>query len=1052
MKIADATIDAVRQLPADTVIGYYQTIKKQSGGRYTGLCKFHDDHNEGSFYVFERTNSYKCFACGEGGDPIKYVMQLKRMSFYEAIADIASNAGIAVEYEQRPNGTSPEEYKKQQQVRAKAEKALAYAQEYFTKHKAAAAEYLKGRDFSDETIDFFGIGYAPEGSFFTDLKKEVLKKVDLVREKEGRSYDTLRNRVTIPLHDRSGLLVGFSGRAIAPDAKAKYINPTDTLLYRKSYTLYNLNRAEKAIREKDAVYIVEGYPNVWRAHQEGVHNVVATCGTALTDEQIKLLLRYTKTIVLVYDGDEAGAKAFERSLNLLLAAGANVRMIPMPAGMDLDDVLRNPLAVEGWNTLLAQNEITWYDYYIRRWKANQANGEDVTANIEFINHLADLLLLVPDLTAANAYADKLSQEIKGLKTTYRARIKEKEEQQKKQAKNDAEENRRVISSDLGTWIMNSRGNMQKVSDFKISLLYQLVIPNTEDCDWVLEVKRQDQEPEIVVINNKDIISTIAIETAFYAKRYAIDIDPKQARYLRAYLLEQGLKVALRVDKLGYDQTSGFFFYSNVAYDPVNRKLLAPNALNIIDTPKQGYFMPYTDEEKAGKDKVIIRHEDSALAFDDIARFIVESWSRTESLALCFYVATVYMDIIIKRLRNFPILFLKGPGGSGKSELSKLLMDFAGRGVGDKLSVGANSSTAAMKELFAAYSNICVHLEDYSRASNIGELSDFLVLLFDRNFRKTMDMENRKSVKLMEPAASCVVSSNKPPLEDGSEALQSRLIYIQMKQNVRDPESKLKFIKRREDLKSKSWTTVNNYLLNHRAVVEKEFDKLYRHFVDMMSKHFKRKDMAVNDRVIASYATILAPISALESANLIPNFLGGYTLTEELFSIALENVEKQYTSLMEQSPLQIFWETVQQLVEEYRTAERQAATWKDKDGNERTNKVPYNVALIYPGSHYQIWSWHEVKGERLIDEEVLRFNINILHSKYEQRMKALGKVPATKNQLKDMLREHKSYVPDVSEHYIKYKKLPEEGGGDASLMSYILKYKDLQEDFGLDLGY
>ena len=1044
MRIADSTIQAVRDLPAETVISYYQQLKPQSG-RHTGLCPFHDDHKTGSFYVFEHTNTYKCFSCGAFGDPIRYVMERNRVSFYDAIQDIAQKAGILIEVEN--SRLSPQEQAAAAQKKHSVEQALLAAQDYFQQHRQKGHEYLAGRGFREETASFFGLGYAPDYNHFTRLHAEAYVQADLVKEKEDKRYDTLRDRLTIPLHNRHGQLIGFAGRALNPEAHAKYLNPTDTPLYSKKETLYNLNNAQRAMKADDRVYIVEGYPNVWRAYEHGILNIVATCGTSLTKEQISILLRYTKNVVLVYDGDQAGQKAFYRSLPILLAAGAYVRLVEMPEGLDLDEVLKDPEAAR-FTPPLRDNEKSWEELYIRKWQQLHEDGkEDLEKNVALTNEVANLICQIPDPISAKQHTDKLSKTFKSLRKA--VALKEKA----RQNGDEDEEIKRVTMSETGTWIMNQRGVLQPVCDYQIKLLYQLTIPNTEDCDWILELKRKDQQPEIVVVPNRDMVSVQAIETAFYARRYAIDLEQKQARYLRAYLLEQGLKVAYRVDKLGYDQQSGLFFYANVAYDPVNKRVLKPNDLDIVDTPQCGYFMPYVDQLRSPKDKIVIRHDpEQKMDLSEVSRFVVQSWGETESLAIAFYIATLYMDIIVRKLRNFPILFLKGPGGSGKSELAKLLMDFAGPGVGDKISVGANSSTAAMKEVFSAYSNICVHLEDYSRSQNIPELSDFLVLLFDRNFRKTMDMDNRKQVRIMEPAASCVVSSNAPPLEDGSEALASRLIYLQLGQNKRETEDKIDFIKTRERLKAKNWTSITNFLLGYRSAIEETFDSHYKRIIDKLSKDLKALNLEVNDRIIASYATILAPIHELYDRGVVANFLPYDNLSEAMYNIAKENIKKQQQSLVSVSPLQEFWGTFQDLVDEFRTAEKLAGTWRNEEGVERQNRVAYNPYFIYPMSHYQIWENHSVGGLEVIGEPVIRLNLAAVHGKYTLRMKNQNKTPILNiNQLKDALRGHRSYIPDVSEHYVKYRKIEGEKGGNVRL-SYILKYEDICEDFNVNLNY
>lgn len=1058
--IAQTTIDRVKSLPIDTVLSNFLTIKKGTPGNNLALCPFHDDHKIGSFVLYSKTDTFKCFSCGEQGDSISFVRKKLSLNFSDAVIEIAKVNGIQIDYENRQNGYTPEQYKAKQDEKENAYKALEFAQNHFTENTETSDNYLLNRQFSKDTIAAFGLGHADNNNFFTARNKELYLKIDLVKDKEGNKYDTFRNRITIPLNDKNGRLIGFAGRDISLSSgegkggtnRAKYINPTDTLLYQKGSFLYNLDKARTSIIKQDKVYLVEGYPNVWRMHQEGIYNVVAAGGTALTAEQIKGIKGSTKNIVLCYDGDNAGVKATNTNLMPLLKEGFNVSVLPMPTGMDIDDLGRyfhSFIPYRGWGNNLAEYieymKVTWLDSKISSFQ--QTANEDMSIEIQFVHHLADLILSYPDVTTQTILVEQAAKHYKSIKTSYKSKIKDKKESEKTATKDDV---LKVISTETETLIVNARGILAPICNFKITLLYQLQIPNSEDCDWILELKKKGKEAEYLVLSNKDINSSKAMETAFYAKRYSIDCDDKQSRYLRAYLIEQGLKIAEKIETLGYHAESGLFFFSNVAYDTIKKQVVNPNNLAIIDLEKKGYFMPYTETDKSPKDKIACFYEESDITFDDVAEFVVKSWGEQEALSIAYYVATCYLDFIVKHTKNFPILFLKGPAGSGKSELAKLLMNFAGAGMGDKLSIGANSSTAAMKEFFSSYSNIPFHIEDYSRSGNLLELSDFLVLLYDRSFRKTMDMENRKSVKIMQPLSSCVISSNKAPLEDGSEALASRLIYLQMKVNARTPEHKVWFMNAKAKLMSKSWTPITTALLDHRHLIENNFTDYYVKLIDKLSNKLKAADYTVNDRIIASYSAIITPISILFEHEKVACFLPNHIdLKTALEDIAYSTIVRQHNSLVEKSPLQIFWDTVQMLFNDFKAAERQVNSYQDKNGYEQKPKVAYNPYLLYPEYHFSVWNAHVENGTPVINEPVIRLKLDDIYGRYVQRMKHLGLNPEKLNTIRDMMREHRSYDKDYSEKYIKFKKR-EGDESSATKKAFILKYTSLREDFGIDL--
>lgn len=1043
--IAQTTIDAVKSLSITLVASHYIDVKKGTAGNSLALCPFHDDHKLGSFVIYTKTNTYKCFACGEQGDPIKFVQKKLSLSFAEAIEQIAKTNGIEIKYENRQNGYTPEQYKQKQAEKENLHQALDFAQEVFLRDKKTADNYLTSRKFNQDTITAFGLGYAPNDNFFTKREKDLWTKIDLVKKGEKGNgeayfYDAMRNRITIPLCDRNGRIIGFAGRALDPEAKAKYINPTDTPLYHKGSYLYNLDKARTAIIKENKVYLVEGYPNVWRLYQEGIYNVVAAGGTALTTEQISLLKGSTKNIVFAYDADNAGIKATNTNLPLVLKEGFNVSILPLPTGMDIDDLGKYLMGFNAYKSehtlpnFITENTISWVEYKIQAFKA-QGNKDRVT-QVEFANHLTELILTHPDKVYQEMFVNEADNRVLFLKTSYKAKLKELKEAEKK---NNKEELEKVISSPSATLVVNGRGVLTSIGSFAIQTIYQLQIPNSTDCAWILQLQKEDKEPEYLEISNDDLTSKGALKKKLYSKRYSMKLDDTQLDYLLEYLNNDAVKVAEKVETLGYHPESGLFFFSNVAYNTITKQIVKPNNLSIIDLDKKGYFMPYTDTDKSPKDKIACYYEESDITFDDVAEFVVKSWGEQEALAIAYYVATLYLDFIVKQTKNFPILFLKGPGGSGKSELSKLLMNFAGAGMGEKLSVGANSSTAAMKEMFSSYSNIPFHIEDYSRSSNLLELSDFLVLLFDRSFRKTMDMENRKSVKIMQPLSSCVVSSNKAPLEDGSEALASRLIYIQMKVNARSPEHKVWFMNAKAKLMSKSWTPITTTLLNYRPLMEANFNDYYVKLIDKISNRLKEADYTVNDRIIASYSAILAPISILFDNLLVTCFIpNAIDLKRSLEDIAYTTIVRQHNSLVEKSPLQVFWDTVQLLFNDYKATARLSNTY-----------VNYNPYIIYPEYHFHIHSSYSLNSVTLINEPVIKLKLDDIYGRYVQRMKHLGANAERLNVIKDMMREHRSYDKDHSERQTKFKKF-EDDDSSATKLAFILKYTALKEDFSIDL--
>ncbi|MFN4914843.1 MAG: DNA primase [Sphingomonadales bacterium] len=331
----------------EDVVGDYVNLKR-SGSRFKGVCPFHDEKTP-SFIVSPGMGIYKCFGCQKGGNAIQFLMDIDNMSYPEAARALAARYGIELI---ETGNRDDDEYKEKQKIRESLQVALDYAADFFEKQlheaeegKTKAMPYFKERGYTYETIRKWRLGYSPEAwEAFTQTaskegyKPENLELAGLIKKREnGSYYDLYRNRVIFPLIGVSGKLLGFAGRKMSStDPAPKYVNSPETELYKKSDFLYGIFQAKNAIKKHDKVYLTEGYTDVITLHQAGIENVVASSGTALTPNQIKLIRRFTPNVTVVYDGDTAGIKASLRGIDLLLSDDLNVRVVSLPDGEDPD--------------------------------------------------------------------------------------------------------------------------------------------------------------------------------------------------------------------------------------------------------------------------------------------------------------------------------------------------------------------------------------------------------------------------------------------------------------------------------------------------------------------------------------------------------------------------------------------------------------------------------------------------------------------------------------------------------------------------------------------
>jgi len=415
MAEAGSFADRVKQ-QADIVrvVGEYVRLKK-SGQNFTGLCPFHSEKTP-SFAVHPVKQIYHCFGCGAGGDVFKFVMEMDKVTFPESVRAVAEKCGIAIP---RARERTPEERKENQQrtslVELHREAAAFFVQQLnATQEGRAAKAYLLDRGLDSEAMARFGIGFAPSGgeALLRAMKQKYPEKALEVsglfsRDQNSRLFDRFRRRVMFPIANDSGKIVAFGGRALGDDLP-KYLNSPETPIYTKSNILYHLDRAKEALRQRDFAVLVEGYMDAIAVARAGISNVVASCGTSLTEPQVKLLSRFTRRIIVNYDPDTAGQAATERSLSILLEQGAEVRVLALPGGKDPDSFIRSEGAAS--YTKLLNEAPPYVDYLISR--ARKMDMSTAEGKLRAVNFLMPYVQRVPDRILRSEWATRIAQQLR----------------------------------------------------------------------------------------------------------------------------------------------------------------------------------------------------------------------------------------------------------------------------------------------------------------------------------------------------------------------------------------------------------------------------------------------------------------------------------------------------------------------------------------------------------------------------------------------------------------------------------------------------------------
>lgn len=405
LSFSNSTIDDLKsQINIVDVVGRVVALKR-AGANYKGVCPFHNEKTP-SFVVSEQKQIFTCFGCGATGNVIGFVKQYYNLDFNEAVEKLAGEYGITIK-----RNNFGEDREKYYEINREAARFFYRA---FTEQKNPGYAYMKNRGLEDATLKKFGIGYADEtwDSLYTYLKQKgyddkILLELGLISESNGKKYDKFRNRVMFPIINTSGKVIGFGGRAIG-DAVPKYLNSPENKVFQKKNNLYALNTTRQDIGKEGCAILVEGYMDAISLYQGGVRNVIASLGTALTENQSKLIKRYTKNVVLSYDADSAGQNAAMRGIDILSKEGCKVRVLHVTDGKDPDEFIKK----NGRDAFLqlVDGALPYIDYKLRYLRKGM-DLETEEGKIDFIKAAAGLLRELSPVEA-DVYIKKLAGELR----------------------------------------------------------------------------------------------------------------------------------------------------------------------------------------------------------------------------------------------------------------------------------------------------------------------------------------------------------------------------------------------------------------------------------------------------------------------------------------------------------------------------------------------------------------------------------------------------------------------------------------------------------------
>lgn len=543
MRISESKIEEIRNSAniVDIVSEYVQLRKR--GRNYIGLCPFHSEKTP-SFTVSDEKQIYHCFGCHNGGNVFKFLMEYKKISFIEAVQELAEQLGIELNYDE-----SAREGQSEQEILFDINTEVA---RYFSNNLLndeegqIARDYFQKRNIKVQTMRAFGLGYALNGwenlvSFLKQKNIDLEKALQLGligRNKDGRVYDKLAGRIIFPIFSPNGRVVAFAGRKLREDdTGGKYINSPESIIYVKGRVLYGLSFAKDEIRKLDKAIIVEGYMDLISLYQAGIKNVVAVSGTALTDDQAQLLSRYTKNVVLLFDADTAGISASMRSIEILLRKDFDVKIATLPSGEDPDSFV-NKYGREEFEEVIkrAENFLEYQTAYYEK----QGMFNDPTKAAEAIRDLVKPIALIDDELKRNILIKTISR-----KFNLREKLLEKElekalEQEKKSARTQTQ---RIYKEEIKSAEALIAPQVRKVPPQVYNTEKEIIKLLFENDEIIFEIITENLEPEIFELElHRKILSDIK---GYYEEKHNLNpadlialFDDDIQSYLREITIEQ----------------------------------------------------------------------------------------------------------------------------------------------------------------------------------------------------------------------------------------------------------------------------------------------------------------------------------------------------------------------------------------------------------------------------------------------------------------------------------------------------------------------------------
>lgn len=945
--ISEKTLQQVRDLSIESVLKPYVKLTKQ-GSSLVGLCPFHSERTP-SFSVSPQKNLYHCFGCCRGGDGIGFVMEKENITFNEAVERIAKDNGILIE------GNDKDLTDEEQAAYRHIEALLAVneiAHRYFvdslrtgmSDEVRQARKYAFGR-WTEEFCQTAGIGYSPKnGKDFIEychtkgVTTENLLEVGLIRKGEdGRIYTFFRERIIIPIKNRWGRVIGFTGRYIGNSSKAhKYLNSPNSVVYSKGTTIFGLERASRQISSN--IIIVEGAPDVLRLQSIGLENAVATLGTSWSDSQFDKLRRFTNSICFVPDSDVAEGKLFGPGFEAVMRNGAaamkkgfevTVRELPFSEEPMTDKELEefysgyDPIPENVPRLKPGKNDPdsfikTKEDYtalpekYFVVWLAEKRffEADSLVMQRNVVSEIAGLLLYVNDHLILEQCIEQLSK-IHGRTKFWRDAISQaRGESRRNKEKTSPLDARQQEVEDLrhaGLFISDSCyytiGSEDEdpvmLSNFIMEPMFHIGDDNNGTRIFLL--KNEAGNKRLLEIKESEMCSLNAFQQKVgtlgnFIWLSKIDKLNRVKRYLYART-----DTAERVRKLGWDGNNDFFAFGNGILS--EGTFLPVDDMGIVKGSNgKAFYIPATSKMYRNNpeifqfERLMVHENRSGISMRVFADKLISVFGENARIALCYLFATVFRDVIFRRTRHFPILNLFGEKGTGKTTLATSLQSFFIHGI-DPPNLGV-TSVPAMNDRVSQAVNTLVVFDEYKNDLDIRKIAYLKGLWGGGGQTKKNTNTDGMAAQTIVSTGIALCGQDKPTQDM---ALYTRVLFLAFTKTSFNQNERTRY----EDLVTlcnMGMTHLTVELLSHRQLFEKNFAEAYA-----MSKRelaSKLSDVTVHERIFGNWVIPLATYRTLETVLDLPF---SYS---ELFDTAVNGLLNQNELAQESSEVGDFWNMLQ----------------------------------------------------------------------------------------------------------------------------------------------